>query len=331
MNRTLGRGTLIGILLVVALLFVNAALTIHNTQQLDVDAHWVAQTHEVLDLTNDVMLTVLDAETGQRGYLVTGRKEFLKPYHDALARWEERMAILKSKTQENARQQQRIKEIESLSAEELSLLKQGIEMKQNKAKFQQLYDAASAAKKKTDAIRLVVAEMREEEQEQLVERQERTANAYRFAIVTEVLTTALGLGIVVAFVGALHRNLRIRDKAAAALHDQREWLSTMLSSIGDGVISTDTAGKITLLNLVAQALTGWTTQEARGKPLEVVFKIINEKSRQLAENPVQRVLDTGTIVGLANHTVLLCRDGKEARSKIVRHRSKTTVARSLAW
>ncbi len=88
-------------------------------------------------------------------------------------------------------------------------------------------------------------------------------------------------------------------------------LYAILYSIGDGVITCDEQGKITLLNPVAETLTGWTEAEAKGKPLEEVFRIINEETRQPAENPAVRVLREGVVIGLANHTLLIRRDGSE--------------------
>ena len=92
---------------------------------------------------------------------------------------------------------------------------------------------------------------------------------------------------------------------------QGEWFSVTLSSIGDAVITTDDAGRVTFLNPVAEALTGWNLDEAKDRPLEDVFRIVNEFTRQTVENPVHRVLREGTVVGLANHTVLLAKDGRE--------------------
>jgi PAS domain S-box-containing protein len=98
---------------------------------------------------------------------------------------------------------------------------------------------------------------------------------------------------------------------AEALHEQREWLRVTLSSIGDAVITTDTKGAITYLNPVAVSLTGWTQEEAAGIPLELVFKIINEETRRTVENPATRALREGLVVGLANHTLLIAKDGTE--------------------
>jgi PAS domain S-box-containing protein len=92
---------------------------------------------------------------------------------------------------------------------------------------------------------------------------------------------------------------------------QREQLRVTLTSIGDAVIVTDLKGAVTFLNPVAQALTGWEPREAAGQPLERVFRIINEETRQPVENPVHQVLQQGVTIGLANHTLLIARDGRE--------------------
>jgi len=102
-----------------------------------------------------------------------------------------------------------------------------------------------------------------------------------------------------------------RKQAETALYEEREQLAVTLRSIGDGVIVSNTDGNVTMLNNVAQDLTGWSEQEAFGRPLSEVFHIINEKTRELCENPVEKVLQTGLVIGLANHTALIARDGTE--------------------
>jgi PAS domain S-box-containing protein len=101
------------------------------------------------------------------------------------------------------------------------------------------------------------------------------------------------------------------ERRTAELQQQREWFEVTLASIGDAVITTDLDARITYLNPVAETMTGWTTRDASGKPLQDVFQIVNEDTRKPAENPIERVLETGRIVGLANHTSLIARDGTE--------------------
>jgi len=104
---------------------------------------------------------------------------------------------------------------------------------------------------------------------------------------------------------------RSAEHYAREVEAERERLRVTLTSIGDAVISTDARGEIVLLNPVAETLTGWTTEEAKGLPLTEVFRTVNEFTRQPLENPVTQVLNTQGLVGLANHTVLINRAGAE--------------------
>ena len=102
-----------------------------------------------------------------------------------------------------------------------------------------------------------------------------------------------------------------KRKIEEQLRQHQRWLATTLNSVGDGVITTDTKGAITYMNPVATQLTGWTSKEAHGMPLSEVFHIYNERTREKAENPVEKVLKNLYVVGLANHTALVARDGTE--------------------
>ena len=102
-----------------------------------------------------------------------------------------------------------------------------------------------------------------------------------------------------------------RRRAEEALYEAKERAEVTLHSIGDAVITTDSQGMVQYLNPVAEDLTGWLTHDARNRPLEEVFPIFNEETRVRVPNPVARVLSEGCIVGLANHTVLITRDGRE--------------------
>jgi PAS domain S-box-containing protein len=95
------------------------------------------------------------------------------------------------------------------------------------------------------------------------------------------------------------------------LRKQSEWLRITLASIGDAVIATDVEGRVTFMNGVAETLTGWAQGEAKGRPLPDIFHIVNEHTRLPVENPALHALGKGVIVGLANHTVLIARDGGE--------------------
>ena len=107
------------------------------------------------------------------------------------------------------------------------------------------------------------------------------------------------------------RDITQQIRAEEELRQQREWFEVTLSSIGDAVITTDTEAKVTFLNPMAEMMTGWKTGEACGQPLEKIFNIINEDTRKPAKSPVEIVLRDGIVVGLANHTALIGKDGTE--------------------
>lgn len=120
--------------------------------------------------------------------------------------------------------------------------------------------------------------------------------------------------LLVAWIGvsvSMKLHLSYRQRVEADLAAEKERLAVTLSSIGDGVIATDAAGKVTMMNAVAEDLTGWPGIIAMGRPVEEVFFIVNEKNHARCEDPVAKVLATGRVCGLANHTVLVAKDGRE--------------------
>lgn len=295
----------------------------------------VAHTQEVISTAEACLSLLKDAETGNRGYIITGLEPYLEPYQAARAGLPQRLATLRSLIVDNPSQQQRLAEIEPLITQRLAILQEGIDLRATQG-----FDAAQAVvltgkgKQTMDAIRTVMREIELEEQTLLQRRQAATeASATRTLL-------ALVLGNVFAFVlvgvagFTVNRDLRRRQQAERDLMTlnstleqqvtdrtvalqlahvaeriQREYFQTTLGSIGDAVIVTDADGTVTFLNKVAEEVTGWTTAEATGKPLPEVFRIENEETRQAVENPVTKVLRTGEITGLANHTVLIRKDG----------------------
>ncbi len=133
----------------------------------------------------------------------------------------------------------------------------------------------------------------------------------RFSFAISQPESRIGLGLFCALSIGTVLIIDSLSRSLADANQKRELLRTTLVSIGDGVITTDVEGIITRINPVAESLTGWVADSACGSPLETVFKIVNEDTRQAVENPVTKSLREGTIVGLANHTLLIARDGTE--------------------
>ena len=130
-----------------------------------------------------------------------------------------------------------------------------------------------------------------------------------FIGILAILLIGTGVALIYKFrQGNLFKEMLLKDKNLA---DAQEEFRTTIYSIGDGVITTDIKGRIIRMNLIAEQLTGWKEKDASGKKLEKVFYIINEETKKPIENPVQKVLHEGIVIGLANHTVLISKSGKE--------------------
>ncbi|MDX1991769.1 MAG: PAS domain-containing protein [bacterium] len=132
----------------------------------------------------------------------------------------------------------------------------------------------------------------------------------RYAIVfdaTDVLRLTMFVGVALL----ISRLSASNQSATRRAQQQQEWFRITLSSIGDAVIATDTEGRISFINGVAETLTGWSAAEAVGTPIDKVFRIVNATTRQPRDNPLLEALKKGTIVGLANHTILIAKDGRE--------------------
>ncbi|HWP73701.1 MAG TPA: ATP-binding protein, partial [Methylomirabilota bacterium] len=241
---------------------------------------------------------------------------YLEPYRDALDRLPRQIADLRQLTLDNPAQTVRVLRLDQLASEQLAILRRGLDL------FTLEPDRARAlatarqtvlsgqGKQVMDAIRGEVDQMQRVEWDLLRERSAISRASARIALATTVVALAIGLGLVALAVWLFARNLAIRQRAAEVLHAERERFRTTLTSIGDGVVVTDAHGRVTLLNPVAQALTRWDA-DALGRPIDEVFRIVNEATRSPVENPVAKVLREGAIVGLANHTVLIGRDGTE--------------------
>jgi two-component system cell cycle sensor histidine kinase/response regulator CckA len=137
------------------------------------------------------------------------------------------------------------------------------------------------------------------------------APAYFISLIQDISARKQAEARLAAAKQRLEQEVAERRLAEAALQANEQSLATTLDSIGDAVIATDTMGCITRMNPVAEQLTGWTLAEARGAPLENVFRILNEATREEALSPVRRVLTQGKTIALANHTILVAKNGEE--------------------
>ena len=309
---TLGPRLVAGGALLVVLLLVNIVISDRSTRDLYRNTEAVAQTHAVINALDRVLTSVVDAETGERGFLITEHPSYLEPYSASLAELDGEVARLASLVASDPAQTAAVTALRDAIDVKLEQLRETIEAQQTGGP-----DAAVAlvltgrSKASMDVIRTQVRGMQAEQAQLLKSRDVEAQATYRRARWTGLATGALGALMTLAFVWSVRRNARLQAEATAALRGEREQLRVTLASIGDGVVVTDPTGKVTMLNGVAEQLTGWTEVEAADSALDQVFHIVNEETRQRVENPVIRAVRDGVIVGLANHTVLISKDGTE--------------------
>jgi PAS domain S-box-containing protein len=265
----------------------------------------VADTEDTLLSLERVLSVVRDAETGQRGFLLTENASYLEPYYAAIAALSERMATLRSKLAGEPTATRQLDELQRLIKAKTDELTKTIEFEQagNRAAAIALV-MSDQGKNLMDSIRAQIARIQAVQSQVLAAQLAVESRARIWTSLSIVAAWVLALALVRTLVLVVRRdNRRVR------LSEQR--LAITLRSIGDAVIATDGLGRVRMLNTVAEEVTGWPTAEAQGAPLDQIFRIINEETRAAAESPVDKALREGRVVGLANHTVLIRRDGTE--------------------
>jgi PAS domain S-box-containing protein len=311
-KQNLSDAAVIGFGLTVALLLVGGVLGYVNARRLDDNGRWVAHTHEVIGELEALLSTLKDAETGQRGYLLAEDEKYLQPYDDAVGKVQGQLAHLRELTSDNPDQQARLDVLGKKVAGRLEELRRTVALMKKgdrPAALKIVHGGIGMAH--MDELRHDVAAMQQVERDLLQKRADESKGSYLTTVLSILFTALVGLVLVGVIFFLSQRNVRQRQRAAAVIAEQGERLQTTLASIGDGVISTDTKGHVTNMNAVAESLTGWKKEEATGQSLDTVFRIVNEETRRPVEDPALRALKEGVIVGLANHTVLIAKDGTE--------------------
>jgi PAS domain S-box-containing protein len=298
---------------------------------------WVDHTHQVISSLRKVQSLVSDAETGQRGYLITGDKLFLQPYTQAQNDLDGELATLRNLISDNPAQQERRRELEASVAKRLGQLRDVLALRENKGLTAAGQEIHTLEGMRTDnEIRQIVRLMEEREDRLLVQREQTALRTSLYSRSIILLGSVLAFGFVGVALFLIARDFAGTRQANAALREAKEHLeqrvhertadleqtneqltqsrekyAVTLASIGDGVITTDAKCRISFMNGEAERLTGWQLQEAVGQPLVSVFQIMNEDSREPMEDPARKVLELGIVVGLANHTILVNKQGYE--------------------
>jgi len=322
--------------LAILLLLLSAGITYTawSYQQIAQASEQRRYSRNIMSLANGFLSELKDAEIGQRGYALTGKESYLQPYLAVQANIDGQLKTLQALTTDASASahlmllapliQAKMTEL----AQTIALLRAG-----DKAVAHLLMDSG-AGKRLMDDIRTeMTAYLLLQDKAQSLADLEFDA-AMRRLMGVMVAFGLLAVLFLITLASLIYQKLQLRatqqvrllterllsDQEASNqqlaqanrhLQEGEQKLAVTLNSIGDAVIATDALARVTLINPVAQTLTGWTHAQALGQPVNAVFRIISKATRQPSAVPVDKVLALGTLEGLANHTVLISRDGPE--------------------
>jgi len=303
-------------------------------EQLEASAAARTHTYGLIQLAGDLLSDLTEAETSQHGYALTGNDAYLEPYSRVRDSIRGNLAALRPRTSTSAGRE-RLDELTPLVDAKLAHMARIIDLRRERG-----VSAAIAAvdggqgKRLMDSIRAEMHGFIQGQDAALVERdaafQSNMRNLFAGIIAFSLITLLFALSF--AYLVYREAQNRLKDlvhreterllevqeetnqrlqRANATLQINEAKLAVTLNSIGDAVIATDAETRVTLLNPLAEQLTGWTQEQAAGRPVDEIFHIINQETRQPSTIPVKATLAQGTVHGLANHTLLIARDGSE--------------------
>ncbi len=287
------------------ILIITAALVSRDWIQYRHATADAAHTREILNSVQKLFSAVQDAESGQRGYLLTGEEKYLATYQRAIQLVPSEMANLTglfTRPEDHPADAQRLS---ALVDRKFAELHETIELRRSHG-FQAALDVvlSDRGKRLMDEIRDLDAGIRDREYAALIDG---SIQVERYARRTEIVTIG---GLVVLFVFLIASSVT-SNRAVLGREQSIQELQTTLASIGDAVISTDAQGRVAFANHAALTLLRAEEADVKGKHLDEVFRIVNEFTRAAVESPIAKVLREGTVVGLANHTMLIAQDGSE--------------------
>jgi PAS domain S-box-containing protein len=281
-----------------------AGFLLWETFDLNKSLQQIDHSDQVLDQSGQLLKLLVDMESAKQGYIATGDEAFLRPYLESTKRFDSRFQVLNQLVADNPSQQRKLKDIYAGYQDSDEYDSRIIALRRAGKADPTLFEDR-LRNHKMDTLREQVAEF--QDVEETLRRGRLEAAHYRWALmITSCLGLGLGSGVLLAFFARYH----VEKLGSKLLQSEERWTAT-LGSIGEAVIATDSDGRITFLNPIAAALTGWQVEQALNQPIGNVLKLINEESGMTADNEVLRVLKERQILAVANHVDLVTRDGRE--------------------
>ena len=283
------------------LLVANVLFMVWNLYAISDASREVRWSHETIVRLEDIRSELLKAEIAEVEFVYSGKERNLTQFNRSVAKVRNSLKALSGRLHDNPTRRSYLLAVERAIAAETAEIGGVIGARKAGAPVaildDQLQGRMDRVERRIDAMEMAETEYRKSKQDE-------NNDLFWSAIYAFVAASALDL---VLLLGVHYLSYRSRRELTL----NAEWFSTTLRNIGDAVIATDASGRISFMNGVAEELTGWGEPEAAGRPLEDVFVILEEMTREPAISPVGRVIATGAIQGLVDHTILISRGGLE--------------------
>ena len=294
------------------IIVANAVLGIRNTEMLHQNALSVAHAFEALDRLANLRSKFTDIENGLRGFLLTGDEAMLEPYLNAVSSWRGLQERITTLVAGDADQKHRLSALNTTLEDRVENAEQIIQIgKERGIHAARPLFFQEPGEEIIGSIQDQMDEIEAIENQRLRQQQARSLRNYRLATASVIAISLLATSLLLYAWRYRKKEIASQARFSELLFIEKEWFRITLNSIGDGLMATDGNGNISMMNSIAEKTTGWREDEAKGKAIGEVFRLIDRTTGQTIEDPVNKVLATGKTHGLANHSVLVAKDGTE--------------------
>lgn len=300
----------LGFFTALSVLIFLSAFSIVTFKKNNENDRWVKHTYDVIQTSNQVLLILNEVQSAQRGFIITGDSNYLRSFYSSASQLEPLLRQLKAVTKDNAFQYQRVLKISSLINEKYTCLHSTIALRKQYG-LQKAIETINEGHGKalTDRINSAFKELDKEENRLLQARTFIKERSHRTIKIVLIIGIVFIVFVFLLTFFSLMKQIKHRKRNEEALFIQNDWFTQTLISLGDGVITTDVDGIITMINKAACAITGWSMYDAVGEPLEEVFHIINPITGERTKNPALAALEKKSVVLLEENTMLVKKDG----------------------
>lgn len=275
------------------------------------DEEIITKSLTIIQSSEVLYSSIIEAETNRRGYLITSNEEFLKEYYPSVNSIDSAFSQLNSIVNDT-NEKLIIDTLQQLIFNRKDLLEESLELQEKKARdYKAQIEYTKKGKITVDRIKSCIERIQEKEKVILNSRLIEANKSSSYTLTNLVLGNSIAFLLLIIAVVLLNRNINIRKEVENSLEESRNWLATTLESIGDAVIVTSKIGEILFINKVAEELTGWKSSEANGLLIDHIFNIYNEDTGEKAADPIQNVVATRKVVNLDDHTILITKNKSE--------------------